>query len=324
MDKSVRTALIVGVVILLTAGIVYQDRVVVKKHKEAKEEAEQQLTFEESASSEYKRRADKLQVRNDELTLENENLVRENKQLKAKIKVLNNEIKALNKTIQKQAKLISTNEAEMQKLRNESAALVERVSRLQQTKGSNEEIIEQLDLKRQELDKKVGELYVENVELENQALDGTKELAKLTEQYDEKERTLNIVENVKVDFSGVFPRKDETRRARNVKQWQLTIIDLKLNTEDAALIKGETFIVKVLDKETGKVLPPREASGSTNDTQGETFVFETNPVPTIKYSNYQEKKGKNYILQVFYVKEGKSYPLRNGSTDISFKRNPSN
>lgn len=324
MDKSIRTALIAGVVVLLTAGIVYQDRVVVKKHKEAKEEAEQQLTFEESASDEYKRRADKLQVRNDELTLENEKLVRENKELKAKVKVLNNEIKELNKTIQKQAAIISTNENEMKKLREESASLVERVNRLQQTKGADDKLIEQLDLRRQELDKKVGELYMENVELENQALDGTKELAKLTEQYDEKERTLQIVENVQVDFSGVFPRRDETRRARNVKQWQLTIIDMKLNADDAELIKGETFIVKILDKATAEVLPPREASGSTNDTQGETFVFETNPIPTIKYSNYQEKKGKNYILQVYYVKDGKNYPLRNGSIDISFKRNPSN
>ena len=320
MSKTIRTALIIGVVLMMIAGIIYLESQA-KTHASTAEEYKSSLQIEEADNSRLKNKVTVLKGRNEELLLENGRLTRQNAMLRDSVKSLNLKVKKLNKTIQEQASLIAVNEARMKKLQKESKDLVERVSMMKDDRNADKQIIVDLDKKRQALDKEIGDLFVENEKLETQALDGTKELAKLTKQSDDKERILDIVESVKVNFKNIYPRRDESRRARNIKQWKLTLVDMELMTDDVNLITGETFIVKILDKESGKVMPPREASGGSNDTQGETFVFKGNPVPNISYSNYQEKTGKNYLLQVFYVKDGKNYPLKNGSKDISFKKN---
>lgn len=305
---------------MMIAGIIYLESQA-KNHAETAEGYKSSLAIEEADNARLKNKVKVLKGRNEELILENGRLTRQNSMLRDSVKSLNTKVKQLNKKIQEQASIIAVNEAKMKKLQEQSNDLVERVAMLRDDRNADKQIIVDLDKKRQALDKEIGELFVENEKLETQALDGTKELAKLTKQYDDKERILEIVESVKVNFKSIYPKRDESRRAKNVKQWKLTLIEMELMTEDLGLINEETFIVKILDKDSGKIMPPREASGSSNDTQGETFVFKGNPVPNISYSNYQEKTGKNYILQVFYVKDGKNYPLKNGSEDISFKKN---
>ena len=320
MSKTVRTALIIGVVLMMVAGIIYLESEA-KNQASTAEGYKSSLEIEEADNSRLKNKVKVLKGRNEELLLENGRLSRQNSTLLDSVKSLKGRVRKLNKTIQAQASLMVVNEAKMEKLQQESKELVERVSMMKGDRNADKGIIVDLDKKRQALDKEIGELFVENEKLEVEALDGTKELAKVRKEADDKERILEIVEAVKVDFKNIYPRRDETRRARNVKQWRLTLVDMELMTEDANLITGETFIVKILDKDTGKIMPPRESSGGANDTQGEIFVFKGNPVPNISYSNYQEKTGENYLLQVFYVKDGKSYPLKNGSKDISFKKN---
>jgi hypothetical protein len=320
MSKTIRTALIIGVVLMMVAGIVYLESEV-KGHASTAEGYKSSLEIEEADNSRLKNKVKVLKGRNEELLLDNGRLTRKNAMLRDSVKSLNVKVRKLNKTIQEQASLMAVNESRMKELQAKSQELVERISMMKDDRNADKEIIVDLDKKRQALDKEIGELFVENEKLEVEALDGTKELAKATKEADDKERILEIVEAVKVNFKSIYPRRDESRRARNVKQWKLTVINMELMIEEADLIIGETFIAKIIDKDSGKIMAPRESNGGANDTQGETFVFKGNPVPSINYSNYQEKAGKNYILQIFYVKDDKNYPLKNGSKDISFKKN---
>jgi hypothetical protein len=317
MNKTVRAALIIGVVLMMIAGIIYLETQA-KTYASDVEEYKSSLAIEEANNSRLNKRVNTLKSRNENLILENDRLTRQNAILRDSVKVLHASIKKLNGKIQEQTALITGNEAKMKQFKKQSEELVNKVHNLSKDKNVDKKLIADLDKQRQELDKKIGNLFEENLVIENKALDETKKLADLTKQYDDKERVLNIVEMAKVNFKNLYPRRDESRRARNIGQWKLTVADLELVADDINLIQGETFVVKILDKDTGKVMSPREASGSSNDTQGKTFVFKGNPIPTIQYSNYQEKTGKNYLLQVFYEKDGKNYPLKNGSKDIAF------
>lgn len=316
MNKTTRTILIIGILGLLTAGLIYQETKVTKQEG-AVNTYRDSLEQEQNFSGTLKKRVKTLEKRNAELELENGRLVAQNRRLRDSVKVLNRRVRVLSKQLKEQMAVVSYNDSRMTDLRKESDKLVDKVYNLSQQKGADKKLIKQLDEKRANLDRQVGQFFMKNDSLERKVLENSKKLASLNEAYGEKEKTLQIVENVKVSFDGIQAKKDNEKRARRLRHWKFTVINLSLNAPSIESLRGEQFIVKIIDKDKGKVLPPREVSGK-NDTQGETFIFNGNPVPPIRYSNYQKKESKNYMIQVFYVKNGKEFPLNLGAQDIRF------
>ncbi len=316
MNKRTQIALIVVILALLVLSLLI-------KEKNFGDQELQTYTYRDSLDREQKktaklgRRVDKLEERNTELQTENDQLTKKNRILKDSVKALNKKVRVLNKKLQKQTTQIAANEAKLNALRGKSDKLVDRVADLRKQKGSDKKLIQILDDQRAELDKEVGRVFMKNDSLERKALEGTKELASLTKTFDDKEKTLQIVENARVTFDNVIPRKSNNKAAKRLKDWKYTLINLQLAAPSLEMLRGETFIVKIIDKNSGKILSPREASGK-NDTLGEKFIFNGNPVPPIKYINYEKKTGKNYMVQVFYIKDRKEYPLSFGSKDVSF------
>jgi len=275
------------------------------------------LEQEQSFSKILKKQVKKLKTRTTELELENDRLYRHNKKLATEVKGLKKEVKALSKKLGEQMVLVEYNDAQMKNLRKQSDELLNRVASMRQEKGADKELIKELDNERSNLDKKVGDFFMKNDSIERKVLEINKKLVSINKDRDEKEKTLQIVEMVNVAFDGIELKRDNNKRARRLRHWKSTLIKLSLNAPNIESLRGEKFIVKLIDKDSGKVLPPREVSGK-NDTQGEIFVFNGNPVPPIRYSNYQKKEGKNYMIQVFYVNNGKEFPLNLGAKDIKF------
>ncbi len=316
MNKTTRTIIVVAILSLLTVSLIYQEYKVSTQEQETYDYRDS-LREEQDFSNTLQKRVNKLTERNAELELENGKLIRQNRVLRDSVKSLNQRVRVLSKQLQDQMAVVAANEARMLQLRGASDELVNKVASMQQDKGADRKLIKELDDKRAELDKQVGKFFMENDSLERKALENTKKLADLTKDYDEKEQILQIVENVKVDFDAIEAKKDNNKKAKRLRHWKYTLINIKLNAPSIEALRGEQFIVKIIDKDKGKVVPPREVSGK-NDTQGETFIFNGNPVPPIRYSNYQEKESKNYMVQVFYVKNGKEFPLNLGAKDIDF------
>ncbi|MGB0861348.1 MAG: hypothetical protein ACPGXZ_00440 [Saprospiraceae bacterium] len=309
-----RTIIIVSVIALMIVGLWYLEKEVTKE-KDNVEKYEKALDAEKDDNERLRNRVKKLTQRTAELQVENDLLVRKNKTLGDSLIALNGRVRVLNKRLQKQSEKLITQDAALQKLRNESSGLVNKVADLRQKKDADKSLIQQLDKKRANLDKKIGQLFLEKDSLERKTLEGTAELATLNKQFNEKERTLQIVENLKIAFDEVEARKKNNKKARRLRSWNYTLINIQMNTPDMSMIQGEEFVVKIIDKDNGSVLATREASGS-NDEKGEKFIFNGNPVPPIRYSNYQKKMGKNYMVQIFFFKNGKEYPLVFGGMDI--------
>jgi peptidoglycan hydrolase CwlO-like protein len=314
MNKTLRTTIIVSVIALMIVGLWYSEKDRTKQ-KDNFGKIEKALDSQKDDNARLRKRVKQLTQRTAELQIQNDLLVRKNKVLGDSLIALNGRVRVLNKKLQKQSETLTKKNAELQKLRNESSGLVDKVANLRQGKNADESLIRQLDEKRANLDKKVGRLFLQKDSLERKTLEGTAQLATLNKQFNEKERILQVVENVKITFDGIEPRKSNNKKARRLRSWDYTLINIQMNAPDMTLIQGQEFIVKIIDKDNGSILAPREASGS-NDTKGEKFIFNGNPVPPIKYSNYQKKTGKNYMIQIFFLKDGKEYPLVFGAMDI--------
>ena len=314
MNKTLRATLLIGVLGLMIVGLIYRETQL-KGYKTEISEYEKALENEKTFSAVLNRRVDKLNERVNELELVNNKLLQQNKVLGDSVLILNTKVRALSKRIKIQSDVLKKSSAQLARLRGESDQLVSRVSELKQTTGADQKLIQELDSKRVELDKRIGVVFMEKDSIERKQVEDAASIANLTEQFNEQERILQIVENVQVAFDEVYTRRGNNKRARRIKQWDYTLINLQMNVPNVELIRGEQFIVKIIDKDNNKVLPPRESSGN-KDTEGESFIFNGNPIPPIRYSNYQDKEGKNYMLQIFYVKDGKEYPLSFGVKDI--------
>ena len=158
---------------------------------------------------------------------------------------------------------------------------------------------------------------MKNDSLERKALASTQQLAQLTKNFDDQEEILQIIENVRVNFKTVQPLQQNKKKTKRLRKWRYTQIDFELNAPEASLIQGKVFLVKIINKQTGETLSPREGSGG-NDTKGMPFTFQGNPVPTIEYPNYQNKTSKDYLVQIYFMNDGKEFPLTFGGQNIEF------
>lgn len=316
MNKTVRGILIVATILLLGAALIFQERKVSTTNDVMGAVADS-LRTEQQLANELQRKVAKLTERNEELEKINANLTKQNRALRDSVKMLNNRIVRLNKQLRDQTTRMVTYRKTIDSLKYESDRLISQINSLQTARSVNEKEIEELDKKRAELDKKVGELFMANDSLERSLLDTVVVREEVREDFKKKEKILDIISQVKVVFTGISPRKDNDKETKNPKKWEYTLINMNLAYPDSLLSGGEEFLVKIINKTTGEVVSPRE-SNAGRDQQGMKFVFTENPAPEIKYINYQDKEKHEFMVQVYFIKDGNEYPLAQGSSDIPF------
>lgn len=314
MNKAIRRLLIALVVLLLVAGILYQETKVKRVALDigAYEEA---LDQEKDYSASLERRVNTLNKRIEELTRSNKQLSTQNRLLTDSLLQLNRQVRELNNLLQQQSEQLQAQNEELATLRQASGQLVDRVAQLRLKGSSQQDSIRILDAQRAALDRRIGEVFTVKDSLERAALQGAATLATVNAQFQQKEQVLDIIENLKINFQDIAPRKANNRPARRVRNWHHTLINISLEAPDLEVLRGQNFLVQIIDTQTGEVIRPRERSLG-NDNMGETFTFNGNPVPPIKYINYEDKSGDQYALQVHYLHNGQAHALLHGRTPI--------
>lgn len=314
MNKAIRRLLILLVVALLIAGLLYQESKVkrVAQDINAYEEA---LDKEKDYSASLERRVQTLNKRLESLTASHDQLTAQNRRLTDSLLILNRQVRDLNLLLQQQSQRLQAQALELTQLRQASNQLVERIAQLRLQGNTHQDSIRLLDAQRAALDRRIGQVFTIKDSLERIALQSAADLAQVNAQYQQQEQVLTLIEQLKVNFITVAPRKSNDRPARRARGWHHTLIQVSLDAPNLETLRGAQFLVQIIDTQTGEVVRPRERSLG-DDRMGETFTFNGNPVPTINYINYEEKTSNRYTIQVSYLHAGQPYPLLYGRTDI--------
>lgn len=111
---------------------------------------------------------------------------------------------------------------------------------------------------------------------------------------------------------------------KNSSKWMYSSFEFVMtHPGDQKLIENEQFVLKIIDKDTGKILPYLEENpsypGSVEGTNGKKFRFTSNPIEVL-HINTQKKQGKNYEARMYLVKNGEEYLLANSHRMIVNKR----
>lgn len=301
MTNSLKLILPIAVIALLIGGVVFQENKLSSK--------QQSVAILQDSIELIKLDAVAIQTDKDRLAKENTRLLRDNKSLVDSVQSLNKRILRLNLVIRNQGKTILANREEIAQLQAESEALRNRIAAMRLDDNADKGVIAKLEDDRFKLDQELGELFMKNDTLENKVVESTIQKESTTQDLEQQKNIINILQNTKVKFGGTYTKKSNKNRAKSPKYWKYTLINLTLEHPDKDLLLNEKFMVQIIDTDSEKVLPPREATAGNTDTQGMSFNFTGEAIPTIKYSNYQKKTGKNYALKVVFLKNNKKYPI---------------
>lgn len=314
MKKNVLIALgvVLGVsflfnILQLTTG--YSKRKQIKKLKSS-------LTLE-------KEKADTLETQNGNLTVDVSSLQDENTVLADSVVYLNKKIRRLRSKIKGYTSRLETLQNSMTFLEEKHAALEAKISQELQADQADDSQVKVLQEEKEALEQKIQAMTAKSDSLEQvkeslyeQVLKKEEEKQEYIKKDEVSKKTLDIIQNTTVEFFEVFARKKNQKRARSAKRWYDTVINLSLLYETQDDLNNQEFLVKIIDASTGQVVSPQENSG--NDTPGVSFIFAGNPAPKITYSNYEKKKGDNYVVQVYLVQDGTPYLLSQGTSAIVF------
>lgn len=246
----------------------------------------------------------------------------ENAILKEKIEALNKTIQQLRSKLNKSSTKIENINKAITFLKKREEELVEQVnfgaSRLadqlsnQDVKQEQERLLRKvvlLENKNDSLSRIKDTLYETIAEKEGERMAFVRKEAFMQDVFD-------IVQHTEVEFFEVQPRKQNKKKAGSIKKWYDTVLNFSLVYKDQAALEGKDFLVKIINTSTQRVISPRE--NNQKDKEGIVFTFESNPVATINYSNYQKKEKGNYAVQVFLLKNKEEYLLNKGTIAIAF------
>mgnify|MGYP000344956441 CR=1 FL=1 len=249
-------------------------------------------------------------------------LSEENGVLKEKIKALNKKIRRLSSKVRKSSDKIVSIQKAISFLKKREAELVEQVnfgaSRMADQLSGQEVMKEQerlqgkiifLENKNDSLKQIKDTLYEEIAEKEGERMIFMRKEAFTQDIFD-------IIQYVEVEFFEIQPRKQNKKKARSAKKWYDTVLNLSLTYKDQRTLEGRDFLVRIINTSTQKVIAPQEHN--KRDKEGVIFTFESNPIATINYTNYQKKEKGNYAIQVFLLKNKEEYLLNKGTIAIDF------
>ena len=240
------------------------------------------------------------------------------------ILVLNETINEMVLQIAEQDKLISALKNKLNKTLRSFQSLESEIARLEQEKQDNSLLIASLEQEKNEYLKEYSRVKVQadiqsetKIELQKTTAENIQlELAK-------RKRMLidDIAANTKVMYKSVKlgkkPNKSNTKKTAGRNKWNYTTFEFQMeHGVDSRNIMDEAFILKIVDADTGEIVPYNEGNRKFPDSEVETegwrFNFVDNPVRAL-HVNFQQKKGKNYEARIYLVKEGKEYFLANSS-----------
>jgi glucan-binding YG repeat protein len=258
------------------------------------------------------------------ILLSDDNLILRDKlkEVRDSLVLLKSELAYLKKKVKKQNKTIKQIKSQLRKVERDYVALRKHISELARKDELDEDLILRLESEKAELRKQIANLNVVR-DKELVAYQAT-EAELLDRQVSEArfKRITDIVNNTRINFQNIYVKKKRYGRPlgkikKENSKWRYTIIELFMIHDDLKLLLDENFIVKIVNSDTHEILSYIESNpnfpNSDIDTKGLKFKYDGNMVE-IAYYNNENRTGKNYEVQIFYVTEdGEEYLLQDGT-----------
>lgn len=311
MTKSILTALgvVLGISMLLnifqlTGGFTKSKQI--KKLSTSLAQIEQKAGSLASFNSELELDVSNLQTENitllDSVTYLNKIIHR----FRAKIRAKDNRLNEMNKSLA----FLKEKEAELSKQVSFSADIDDnQLVELQQKQQSLQQKISLLENKSDSLVTVKEVLYQRMMRIEQEKQDYIKR-----DIYHQE--LLDIIENAKVKFYEIRPRRSNGKTAKSIKKWFDTKINLTINYNRISKLEGQEFVVKLIDNSTGETITPQESDDNVSD--GISFIFAENPAPEMTYTHVEKKSEGSFTVQVYFKQQSKEYLLSNGVAAIQF------
>lgn len=313
MSKILPTLLGTVIIVGMSAFSVYQYNTIKKEKQERKNLLVENKFLEESLETETQQ--------NILLTDDNTILREKLQELRDSIVLLESEVEFLQKKVKQQNETIKSIKSQLSKVEKDYIALRKHISELARKDEVDQNLILALESEKAELRKQIANLNIEK-DKEIIAHQAT-EAELLDRQVSEArfKRITDIVNNTRINFQNVYAKKKRYGRPLSKiktenSKWNYTIVEFFMVHNDIKLLIDESFVLKIVDSDTHEILSYIESNpnfpDSNRDTKGVKFKYDGNLVE-IAYYNNQNRTGKNYEIQVFYVTEdGEEYLLQDG------------
>lgn len=250
-----------------------------------------------------------------------------NKELQREIRLLEDSIALLQREKAELSKQLSTARREVRRLRDELhlvqqkvAALEVEINTLSRARDQYQARIEQMEIEKKQLLDSLAWLQRRRVQAEETEATQRQAQQAAEEEAARLERIRQVVLRTAVQWDEVvLSKKDESGALSHIRpgtdQWRFTKVTFSLGHPNPELLFGQTFVLQIVDQDTGKPLPYLEVNPSFPDsphnTTGVRFVFSNNPV-TLTYRNDMVKESRNYELQLYLESGGRQYRLVHG------------
>ncbi len=257
--------------------------------------------------------------------LEGERLL--NKELQREIRLLEDSIALLQYQKADLARQLERTRTRMQRLKQELnlmhakiAALEAEIGELSQARDQYQARIEQMEIEKRQL---LDSLALLQRQQEETAKAEREQVAQSEEKKEEAarlERIRQVVLRTAVQWDEVLLSKKADGGALShirpgTDTWRYTKVKFSLGHPEPELLFGQTFVLQIVDADTGKPMPYLEVNPSfpesPNNTTGIRFTFSNNPVE-LTFRNDMEKESRNYELQLFLEEGGRLYRLVHG------------
>lgn len=246
----------------------------------------------------------------------------ENEILVDSILYLNETIVEYVQRIDEQDKIISTLNRKLNKSLRSFESLESQIASLEQEKIDNSVVIAQMEEQKNVLLQQYSETKVQaemHEETKAKLEQATYDKIDLVVAEQKREVIQEIAQNTMVNFTSVKigkkPGRANTRKIEGNNKWNYTTFKFSMSHGfDNQKLMDEQFILKIIDMDTGEILPYNEGNNQFPDsdieTTGKTFSFIDNPVELL-HINLQPKTGSNYEARIYLIKDGEEHLLAN-------------
>jgi len=242
-------------------------------------------------------------------------------QLRDSVAMLQENIAGLKRRVRKQDKTLSALSKKLKNFENDYDILKQEITALSRKEAIDQERIQALELEKEDIRNAMATVEIKR---EREIVEQTKTQKALLEQKLKEERfrkITRIIDNTRVIYKKVSTQKKRfgktmKRLKKKNTSWAYTVLEFQLVHDENQVLLDENFIAKIVDSDSGEILSYIENNpnfpDSDKNTKGLKFKFDGNLIELAHYNN-QEKTGKNYEVQLFYIdSEGQEHLLRGG------------
>jgi hypothetical protein len=259
-----------------------------------------------------------------------ERIKTENQFLLDSIEVLNVQVASLSEAINRQTETIHELNGKLKRRLSKYEDIEKKIKWLQRDRETNLTRIRELEKEKSRLERQIADFENAKKQQMTELAQSEDEKMQLTLQEAKLRKIKTIAEQTWVNYNAISVRKKEHRGALQIigmgdDKWKFTVVSLNLTNPEIEVLTDEQFILKIVNSETGELLPYLEANpeypASLINTTGVSFQFKNNPVD-ITHVNVQQKNGMNYEVRIYYVTDGQEHLLKNSVKPILIHGKP--